>query len=1074
MKDENPTTARNHGTSKTDNPFQTRVLPHVVDDSEGTVQMRKNQLLLGIMALMLIMVAGAVSGANSWDTGKWTDYSMDNADTAGGTLTDSNLAYDATYHNLVTGASGIVNEAYDFEADNGDEYVDTPFDIKNLTNDWTFSCWVKPESFVNSMSIAKSNGGWFELDTDTGSGNQWNFRIYDGSGYNSLLTAANDNGWSMVTATYDGTNMSLYVNDTLGATQTASNFDGTSYVIDIGRKGGANQDLWDGLIDECYINLDTALTSAQVTDKYNHGAAGFRQNESAPSNLITTLTYPTNETTYYQGSATTWNGSILVALSGVSWSATCDINDSRFSLLSVPNTPSDDSVYDESGQGNHGTLGSAVVGDAAEPTLTTGQYNEAYEFDGDFSQNHITTDYQSSITSNGKYSFLAWVYVGDNDGGRGAVIFQNSGGSTDRNAMSAEDGIIRFGYYDGGWTYSSSDSSYRDEWVYVAGINNNGSLSLYINGSLQSGGDNVYAHLDNSYLYLGRNSLVGDINDTFNGSIDEVRIWNRTLNQSEIQAEMNSGDPVKSSGLILSLDMDNNTGFGNETIHWINNTAYNTATNISLYINCTDAETTTEQNFWFALKSNMNISLDYPVDGTTYYGNYNGSVFINYTDNWGAMSCSINDTRWSYFNDTGSQYIFRNNTDIIDNNISFLVNCTDASGAVSNTSFSIFLDTILEMFFYDEETQELLNGTNITVDLKLGTSIRNYSTINGTLNITSLDFGDWRASYTADGYENNEYYFTIFDGKKTTLNLYLINTTITDQIQFFILSGADQSPVDGAKVSIYRVYDGGSEIVKERQTDFVGSVFFEMDTNEEYILQITKTGFVTKTTNTFQPSTTNSPYTIFIDLSTITEYFNIFDFLDYFVSPSSGIVDNDKNLTINFSVQSSSNSIDYFNFSTTTLGRYYSQQSSLSGGETLSDTIIINSSHPGQTIDVDFVIVYDGVSGTETFTFQRHYFVSNLNKTTNITLSDSIQELNDKIDATEDQPDLVKIVFICILISAFIYILYRSGLDGKFAAALGMLLLIPAAYFGFVAWVYAILGNVMYFFYLFMAERDIL
>lgn len=469
------------------------------------------------------------------------------------------------------------------------------------------------------------------------------------------------------------------------------------------------------------------------------------------------------------------------------------------------------------------------------------------------------------------------------------------------------------------------------------------------------------------------------------------------------------------------------------------------------------------------------VSLDYPVNGSAFRGDYLGYINITYINAPGPVVCTLNDSRWSsYTNSTGLRS-FLNNTVITEDVVRFSYGCLDVvRGFWSNGTGAIFTKYgALDISFYDQTADTMINDATIDVSLFYDDVESQYQTSNGTLNISSLPPGTYEIQYNASGYAPNKYFLTILSNKKTTVSLYLVEENVTSTIQYFILSNADLSPVDAATVGLYRAYSGEYEIVAQATTDFVGSVFFDQDTTEEYKLQISKTGYETKTTNKYTSSTTNSPYTIFISLDSTQEYQNIFDFLEYYVSPSGGVQPYD-NLTINFSVQSASNSIVSFNFSTVLDGAPYGGSSTLAGGDLITDTIVINNSHKGGDIAVDFFIVYDGQSGEVTHNFQRHYLISNINDSINITLSDSIIALESHINDTYSLADLIKIVIAVLVISMLIYVLYRGGVTSKFAAAAGVLLLIPAARYGFIPWIYAVLGNFLYFFYILMTSRDVL
>ena len=101
-------------------------------------------------------------------------------------------------------------------------------------------------------------------------------------------------------------------------------------------------------------------------------------------------------------------------------------------------------------------------------------------------------------------------------------------------------------------------------WTHVAATWNGTTASLYVNGVLNNGVTipryGVYAE----DLWLGRSFLFGN---QYSGSMDEVRIWNRALCQSEIQNNMNGEiDPAQQTGLMAYYQFNqgdinaNNTG----------------------------------------------------------------------------------------------------------------------------------------------------------------------------------------------------------------------------------------------------------------------------------------------------------------------------------------------------------------------------------------------------------------------------------------------------------------------------------------------------------------------------------
>lgn len=494
----------------------------------------------------------------------------------------------------------------------------------------------------------------------------------------------------------------------------------------------------------------------------------------------------------------------------------------------------------------------------------------------------------------------------------------------------------------------------------------------------------------------------------------------------------------------------------------------NPAINFTIPQNCFEYS-----NDWllFRINSTIDILNDWITINATCYNGVTYSNIYYYND----TSLTFEPTpviyeEGMYWRYNITEFTFQNNTEITGNNVTLTYTCqyddTESSG-----TFWFYQDNTMYVSIYDQETNNIINYTTTYLSTIQGLNVNNYSSSSGMFNITNVIGGDLRFLYYADGYSVNNYYTTILGGTNYNFDLYLINNTNTATIQYIIRSASDQGPIDGAIVTLYENIGGVYTIVNQKETDFVGSVLFEQSESIEYIMQITKSGFITKTTEPFVPSTLNTPYNIFVSLDPSDATKNIFDFVLWDVYPNSGSVAAE-NLTINFTAQSESNSISYFNWSATFNGSSYGAVVTLAGGGLATDTIYINTSHAGETINAFFHIQYNDGTDLKDYYFTRSYYISDFTASGNVTLSDSIWAISDDIDKTQKNPALAKIVITILGISALIYILFRSGMDGKFAAALGILVLIPAAHFGFISWLYAILANLVFFFYIFVTTRD--
>ena len=202
-------------------------------------------------------------------------------------------------------------------------------------------------------------------------------------------------------------------------------------------------------------------------------------------------------------------------------------------------------VVDLSGKGNDGV----AVG-TAQP-ISSGKYNWAFSFDG--TGDYVDLGMQSFASNfNGIVTFSSWVkttltttetVIGNYDGTNDAAfqIELNRGSGLD------EDGKI-FAWIRGENTgnsilgYVNSDTNINNgEWHHLLVIYNPSSqtINFYLDGVPQSTTYSSQNSLTgfNSFdyaVYLGAHNNADSAGRVFNGSIDEVRIYNRSLSASEV------------------------------------------------------------------------------------------------------------------------------------------------------------------------------------------------------------------------------------------------------------------------------------------------------------------------------------------------------------------------------------------------------------------------------------------------------------------------------------------------------------------------------------------------------------
>lgn len=158
----------------------------------------------------------------------------------------------------------------------------------------------------------------------------------------------------------------------------------------------------------------------------------------------------------------------------------------------------------------------------------------------------------------------AWVKKGD-ESQQGAVILTNNApGSAGYQLHLVDDGPasrVRFSpSHLTGRHVTSQTWLNPGEWYHVAGVYNGGNTWIYINGALDNSNSSNHVIVGSSPngLVIGANHL--GTGDYFIGEIDEVRIWNRALRNTDISANYNRPLVGNEHGLVGYWRFDENEG----------------------------------------------------------------------------------------------------------------------------------------------------------------------------------------------------------------------------------------------------------------------------------------------------------------------------------------------------------------------------------------------------------------------------------------------------------------------------------------------------------------------------------
>jgi hypothetical protein len=241
----------------------------------------------------------------------------------------------------------------------------------------------------------------------------------------------------------------------------------------------------------------------------------------------------------------------------------------------------DSSVYGNDGifygeTFNDGTLGNGTAG--TQPTRKSGaecKYGSCLGFEGTPEINadvvNITDIPNSSLT------IMAWIYPKQILGDERAIVskwkYPNSVNNEwflrlGNSSTAKIEFYIRNLTGDQIYTGTSNYVISPNVWFHVAVAYNieTGQVSFYKNGTLEPGGGYV-GTIWNTAEIVRVGAQGGGSFDPFNGTIDEVRIFNRVLSQSEIQAEMNSPYPVIRP--LASWSFEETGQYANDTHIWI-------------------------------------------------------------------------------------------------------------------------------------------------------------------------------------------------------------------------------------------------------------------------------------------------------------------------------------------------------------------------------------------------------------------------------------------------------------------------------------------------------------------------
>ena len=537
-------------------------------------------------------------------------------------------------------ASGKFNASFSFDGTN--DYVNVP-NSQSITftshNNFTFSAWIYPISNLGDRAIFEKGGvfdltGWMALiQADQ------KFWFCTGGCNIPVKSTSNiiSNQWWHVVGVKHGTTADIYVNSVL---ETANaNFGNITNDSGVDALIGAYNyaatpsispaGFFYGKIDEVLI-FNRSLSASEVLALYNASANQYQNNFTNLSNGDHTFTGYAVDTAGNRNStelrtvriaediinpliqfvsptpannAITTNTSVQINISITeqnlrnfiwNWNGTnyTFYNDSLVLMLGFNNLSAigdnETNAVDVSRYGNNGTLKTGATWN------TSGRYGNAVSFDG--LDSYINVSRIISLEGSGaEYSISIWVKRDSSSTGYGNVIF-----TYDDNDVGNNDGTDIYFYWQNSGLGLRYNSGAGDEhtvsgvdltdgnWHNLVIIKNSTNAKVYSNGILKETVSSA-SNLAGSSSHLFRIGFKLNV-ASWKGSMDEVRIWNRSLTSDEIGQQYRSNLAKYSTTEWNIYSNQTNLAYNR------NYTYFGCATDISGNQNCTETRTTTVFN----------------------------------------------------------------------------------------------------------------------------------------------------------------------------------------------------------------------------------------------------------------------------------------------------------------------------------------------------------------------------------------------------------------------------------------------------------------------------------------------
>jgi PKD repeat protein len=282
------------------------------------------------------------------------------------------------------------------------------------------------------------------------------------------------------------------------------------------------------------VSLTDTSTGSITSRSWNLGDGTTATTQTVTKTYSTPNTYTIKLTVTGSGGSTTATKDITVSApnGGTGTGAGTSVKPGLVAAYGFEE-PNGTQVIDASGYGNHGTISGAT-------RVATTQFGNVLRFNG--SNNWVTVNDSASLDLSGGLTLEAWVRP------------TASTSSWDTVLLKEQTGGLAYSLY----LYANATANYPNTtiniggsekelsagpssvpvnaWTHLAATYDGATQKLYVNGVLVGSRPQTGAiTLSNGALRIGGNSVWGT--EFFAGDIDEIRIYNRALTQTEISSD---------------------------------------------------------------------------------------------------------------------------------------------------------------------------------------------------------------------------------------------------------------------------------------------------------------------------------------------------------------------------------------------------------------------------------------------------------------------------------------------------------------------------------------------------------